>query len=86
MFNLFKQILNKKSVLHTIKTLKKCMLNKLLNIVLHPFFGLKIHWVTEITHVEYLHYFLDEPRFGNYTLWHCKHFLKKIRTHVIRQN
>lgn len=31
------------------------------------------HWVTEITHVKPQHYFIDEQRFGPYTLWHHQH-------------
>ena len=38
--------------------------------------GLKMHWVTEITHVQELSYFVDEQRFGPYAFWHHKHFLK----------
>jgi ligand-binding SRPBCC domain-containing protein len=43
-----------------------------------PVLGLKMHWVTEITHVEHLKYFVDEQRFGPYKLWHHKHFLKEV--------
>lgn len=43
-----------------------------------PLAGLKMHWVTEITHVEHLHYFVDEQRFGPYSFWHHKHFLKEV--------
>jgi ligand-binding SRPBCC domain-containing protein len=43
-----------------------------------PLAGLKLHWVTEITHVEHKKYFVDEQRFGPYTLWHHKHFLKEV--------
>lgn len=43
-----------------------------------PFPKVKMQWVTEITHVENLAYFVDEQRFGPYTLWHHKHFLKAI--------
>ncbi len=43
-----------------------------------PLFGIKMHWVTEITHVEHHQYFVDEQRFGPYTLWHHKHFLKEV--------
>ena len=35
-------------------------------------------WVTEITHVDEGNYFVDEQRFGPYSLWHHKHFLKPI--------
>ncbi len=41
-----------------------------------PLAGIKMHWVTEITHVKELSYFVDEQRFGPYALWHHKHFLK----------
>ena len=43
-----------------------------------PLFGLKTKWVTEITHVEEKKYFVDEQRFGPYSLWHHKHFFSKI--------
>jgi ligand-binding SRPBCC domain-containing protein len=35
-------------------------------------------WVTEITHVEPGKYFVDEQRFGPYTMWHHKHFIERI--------
>lgn len=43
-----------------------------------PFPGVKMQWVTEITHVRDLNYFVDEQRFGPYTLWHHKHFLNAV--------
>lgn len=43
-----------------------------------PLLGVKLNWVTEITHVEKPLYFVDEQRFGPYALWHHKHFLKEI--------
>lgn len=43
-----------------------------------PIAGIKMHWVTEITHVEDKTYFVDEQRFGPYTLWHHKHFIKEV--------
>ncbi|MBD0822419.1 SRPBCC family protein [Aestuariibaculum marinum] len=43
-----------------------------------PILGIKTKWVTEITHVEDKHYFVDEQRFGPYSLWHHKHFIKPI--------
>ena len=44
-----------------------------------PILGIKINWVTEITHVKNLEYFVDEQRFGPYTFWHHKHFIKEIK-------
>jgi len=38
----------------------------------------KTTWVTEITHVEDKKFFVDEQRFGPYSLWHHKHFFKEV--------
>lgn len=43
-----------------------------------PLFGIKLQWVTEITHVKDKEFFVDEQRFGPYAFWHHKHFLKEI--------
>jgi ligand-binding SRPBCC domain-containing protein len=43
-----------------------------------PLFGIKLQWVTEITHVQDKKFFVDEQRFGPYAFWHHKHFLKEI--------
>jgi len=43
-----------------------------------PLFGIKTKWVTEITHSEYLSYFVDVQLYGPYSLWHHKHFIKEI--------
>ncbi len=51
---------------------------QLIQYVVTPMFGIKTRWVTEITHVIDRSYFVDEQRFGPYSLWHHKHFLKEI--------
>jgi len=38
-----------------------------------PFAGIKMSWVTEITHIEEGRYFIDEQRFGPYAFWHHQH-------------
>jgi ligand-binding SRPBCC domain-containing protein len=43
-----------------------------------PFTGIKLNWVTEITHVKDGEYFVDEQRFGPYKLWHHKHFFREV--------
>lgn len=43
-----------------------------------PFLGIKMNWVTEITHYKEGEYFVDEQRFGPYSLWHHKHFITEI--------
>jgi len=40
-----------------------------------PIAGIKMHWVTEITHVKDKAYFVDEQRFGPYAFWHHQHLL-----------
>ena len=35
--------------------------------------GFKTNWVTEITHVNAPFYFVDEQRFGPYSMWHHEH-------------
>ena len=41
-----------------------------------PILGIKLNWVTEITHVVENKYFIDEQRIGPYSLWHHQHFFE----------
>ncbi len=43
-----------------------------------PLLGIAIWWMTEITHVEPLKYFVDDQRKGPYKLWHHQHHFKAI--------
>lgn len=43
-----------------------------------PLLGIPLYWMTEITHVEDKKYFVDEQRFGPYSLWHHQHHFKVI--------
>jgi ligand-binding SRPBCC domain-containing protein len=43
-----------------------------------PVLGIKMNWVTEITHVEDKHYFVDEQKIGPYSFWHHKHFIREV--------
>jgi ligand-binding SRPBCC domain-containing protein len=38
----------------------------------------RVYWMTEITHVEDKTFFIDEQRFGPYSLWHHQHHFKEI--------
>ncbi len=51
---------------------------QIIQYIVTPLFGIKTKWVTEITHMKYEEYFVDEQRFGPYALWHHKHFIKEI--------
>jgi ligand-binding SRPBCC domain-containing protein len=45
---------------------------------IRPALGLRVRWVTEITHVEPPHFFVDEQRFGPYRFWHHQHRLRVV--------
>jgi ligand-binding SRPBCC domain-containing protein len=53
---------------------------------LTPILGIPFRWVTEITHVQEGAFFVDEQRFGPYTFWHHKHFIKKTENGVIMED
>ena len=42
-----------------------------------PLKGIRMTWVSEITQVKPLHYFIDEQRIGPYAIWHHEHILEK---------
>lgn len=44
----------------------------------HPILGIPITWVTEITHLKNLEYFVDEQRSGPYRMWHHQHIFREI--------
>ncbi len=43
-----------------------------------PLLGIPINWMTEITQVKELEYFVDEQRVGPYAIWHHQHHFKAI--------
>ncbi len=51
---------------------------QIIQYIVTPVLGIKTKWVTEITHVMDKKYFVDEQRFGPYSLWHHKHFINEI--------
>jgi ligand-binding SRPBCC domain-containing protein len=40
--------------------------------------GLRMNWVTEITHVREPGFFVDEQRLGPYRFWHHKHYFRSV--------
>ncbi|MCF8256558.1 MAG: SRPBCC family protein [Flavobacteriales bacterium] len=48
-----------------------------------PLLGIQMPWVTEITHVDYRKYFVDEQRFGPYSLWHHLHRFEEVTGGVV---
>ena len=43
-----------------------------------PVLGIPLYWMTEITHVEDKKYFVDEQRYGPYSMWHHQHHFKMV--------
>jgi len=43
-----------------------------------PLFGIPVYWMTEITHVHPMQYFVDEQRYGPFGLWHHQHHFEEI--------
>jgi ligand-binding SRPBCC domain-containing protein len=60
------------------KDLKHMYQGQIIEYYVSPVLGVKMHWVTEITHVKENEFFVDEQRFGPYSFWHHKHFLKAV--------
>ena len=48
-----------------------------------PLFGIKLNWMTEITHVKEYEYFVDEQRIGPYSMWHHQHKIEPIEGGVL---
>lgn len=51
---------------------------QIIQYIVTPILGIKTNWVTEITNVVHGEYFVDEQRYGPYSLWHHKHFINEI--------
>ncbi|MBU2997314.1 SRPBCC family protein [Cellulophaga baltica] len=61
---------------------KKMFAGQIIQYTVAPLPGVNTRWVTEITHVNEGTYFVDEQRFGPYSLWHHKHFIKKAENGI----
>jgi ligand-binding SRPBCC domain-containing protein len=48
-----------------------------------PLLGIKMTWVTEITHVKEREFFVDEQRIGPYAIWHHQHRIEPIEGGVL---
>lgn len=51
---------------------------QIIEYVVTPILGIKTQWVSEITQVKHLDYFVDQQLAGPYSMWHHKHFFKEI--------
>lgn len=57
---------------------KNMYAGQIIEYTVKPIFGIPLYWMTEITHVTDQQYFVDEQRFGPYTMWHHQHHFKTI--------
>ena len=57
---------------------RKVYAGQIIRYTVKPLLGLKLNWVTEISHVAPGQFFVDEQRFGPYSFWHHKHFLHAV--------
>ena len=48
-----------------------------------PVLGIKMTWVTEITHVDEGKFFVDEQRVGPYRIWHHQHHIEEIEGGIL---
>ncbi|MGO4877684.1 hypothetical protein ACEN2P_13890 [Pedobacter psychrotolerans] len=51
-----------------------------------PLLGIKLDWMTEITHVKEKEYFVDEQRFGPFAFWHHQHHFSKIENGILMRD
>jgi len=57
---------------------RKMYAGQIITYKVSPLLGIPMTWVTEITHVKDKEYFVDEQRFGPYSLWHHTHFFEAV--------
>jgi len=56
---------------------EKMYAGQIIEYYVKPLFGIPLYWMTEITHVADKKYFIDEQRFGPYSMWHHQHHFKE---------
>jgi ligand-binding SRPBCC domain-containing protein len=61
---------------------KNMFAGKLIQYKINVFPWITTNWLTEITQVNYLKYFIDEQRIGPYALWHHEHRFKETTGRV----
>jgi ligand-binding SRPBCC domain-containing protein len=57
---------------------EKMYAGQIIEYKVHPVLGIPLYWMTEITHVQDKEFFVDEQRFGPYTMWHHQHHFKAV--------
>lgn len=57
---------------------EKMYAGQIITYTVSPLLGIPLNWMTEITHVKEGEHFIDEQRFGPYSMWHHQHHFKII--------
>jgi ligand-binding SRPBCC domain-containing protein len=57
---------------------QKMYAGQIIEYTVKPLLGIPVYWMTEITHVKDHEFFVDEQRYGPYSLWHHQHHFKSI--------
>jgi len=55
---------------------------QIIEYTVRPVFNIPLYWMTEITHVADKKFFVDEQRYGPYSLWHHQHHFKETANGV----
>jgi ligand-binding SRPBCC domain-containing protein len=55
----------------------KVYAGQILEYKVRPLLNIPFYWMTEITHVADKQFFVDEQRFGPFSLWHHQHHFKQ---------
>tara|TARA_B100000683_G_scaffold103217_1_gene101879 strand:+ start:2131 stop:2589 length:459 start_codon:yes stop_codon:yes gene_type:complete len=58
----------------------------IISYTIKPILGIKLNWVTEITHIKDKNYFVDEQRSGPYKMWHHEHILEETNDGIIMKD
>lgn len=64
----------------------KAYAGQIIEYTVSPVLGIPLYWMTEITHVEENKYFVDEQRYGPYSLWHHQHHFEENEKGVLMQD
>jgi ligand-binding SRPBCC domain-containing protein len=56
----------------------KMYAGQIIEYTVKPVLNIPVYWMTEITHVQDKQYFVDEQRFGPYSMWHHQHHFTAI--------
>ena len=60
----------------------KMYAGQLIEYTVKPLLGIPVYWMTEITQVQPKEYFIDEQKFGPYSLWHHQHHFSQVNNAV----